>query len=196
MLGRTGLETSVIGIGLEHLEGQPRETVVATIRRAIEHGVTYFDVIFSMPDYLENVAAGLSAHRDRLLLTGHLGSTDKDGQYQKTRTLKRCTAAFHHVLEKLDTDYVDILFLHNFNTLKDWERSSRRPTGRCPSRRPPARRAAPAPRAAPSAPIRWRGYSKPRRCSNRDARSEIQTSDVCETNGLDQEIPRSQPRSA
>lgn len=123
-LGRTGLETSLIGIGLEHVKGQPRDTVVATIRRAIERGVTTFDVIFSMPDYLDNVAAGFRGHRDQLLVTGHLGSTDKDGQYQKTRALKRCWAAFHDVLERLDTDCVDILFLHNFNSLKDWERSS------------------------------------------------------------------------
>jgi len=123
-LGRTGLETSAIGIGLEHVQGQPRETVVSTIRRAVERGVTYFDVIFTMPDYLDNVAAGFQGHRDQVLLAGHLGSSHKDGQYQKTRTLKRCRAGFHEVLQRLGIDYVDILFLHNFDTLKDWERSS------------------------------------------------------------------------
>ena len=106
-LGRTGMETSVIGIGLEHLLGQPRETVVSTIRQAIENGVTYFDVVYSMRDYLDDVAAGfreyapLPSYRDRVLLTGHLGSTEKDGQYHKTRTLKRCEAAFHDVLERI-----------------------------------------------------------------------------------------------
>lgn len=123
-LGRSGLETSVIGIGLEHLLGQPRETIVSTVRQAIERGVTYFDVVYSMPNFLEHVGAGFQGYRDRVLLTGHLGSTDKDGQYHKTRALKRCEGAFQGVLDGLDTDYVDVLFLHNFNTLKDWERSS------------------------------------------------------------------------
>lgn len=123
-LGRTGLQTSATGIGLEHMHGQPRETVVSTIRQAIERGVTYFDVIFSLPDYLDNVAAGLQGYRHRVHLTAHLGSTEKDGQYAKTRALKRSDAAFQDVLDRLHTDYVDILFLHNFNTPKDWERAS------------------------------------------------------------------------
>lgn len=124
-LGRTDLDVSVIGVGLEHMKGQPREVIVSTIRRAIERGVNYLDVVFSMPDYLDNIGAGIQGRRDRVLLTAHLGSTDKDGQYCKTRSLKRCQAAFHDVLDRLDTGYVDVLFLHNFNTPKDWERASR-----------------------------------------------------------------------
>mgnify|MGYP001326911770 FL=1 len=124
-LGRTGMQASVIGIGLEHMLGQPRETVVSTIRQAVEDGVTYFDVVYSMSDYLDDVGAGFRGNRHRVLLTSHLGSTDKKGQYHKTRGLKRCEATFHDVLERLGTDYIDVLFLHNFNTLKDWERSSR-----------------------------------------------------------------------
>lgn len=123
-LGRTGLETSVIGLGLEHLQGQPQKIVVSTIRQAIEHGVTYFDVIFSMPEYLENVGTGIREHRNDLILTAHLGSAEKNGQYQKIRSLKRCSEVFHRLLDRLGTDHVDILFLHNFNTLKDWERAS------------------------------------------------------------------------
>jgi aryl-alcohol dehydrogenase-like predicted oxidoreductase len=48
-LGRTGLDVSVIGIGTEHLRGQPRETVASTLRQAVGHGVNYFDIIFAMP---------------------------------------------------------------------------------------------------------------------------------------------------
>lgn len=123
-LGRTDLKTSAIGIGLEHMQGQPRETVVSTIRQAIDRGVTYFDVVFSLHDYLDNVGAGFHGCRDRILLTAHLGSTERDGQYAKTRALKRSEVAFHDVLDRLHTDHVDVLFLHNFNTSKDWERSS------------------------------------------------------------------------
>ena len=62
-LGRTGLDVSVIGIGMEHMRGQPRETVVSVVREAIERGVTYFDVIFAMADYLDNMACRLSRGR-------------------------------------------------------------------------------------------------------------------------------------
>jgi len=48
-LGRTGLDVGVIGLGTEHLNGQPRETVVSVIREAIERGVNYFDLVFFLP---------------------------------------------------------------------------------------------------------------------------------------------------
>jgi predicted aldo/keto reductase-like oxidoreductase len=124
-LGRTGFNVSVIGVGTEHMRGQPRETVVATLREAIERGVNYFDVIFAMPEYLAHMGQAFHGLRDRVLLTGHLGSTDKNGQYYKTRTAKRCEHAFLDVLRHLETEYVDVLLLHNFNALKDWERAAR-----------------------------------------------------------------------
>ncbi len=124
-LGRTGLEVSIIGIGTEHMHGQPRETVVPTLRAAVERGVNYFDIIFALPDYLDLMAEGFRGLRDRVLLTAHLGSTDKGGQYFKTRTAKRCEEAFVEVLRRLGTDHVDVLMLHNFNALKDWDGAER-----------------------------------------------------------------------
>jgi aryl-alcohol dehydrogenase-like predicted oxidoreductase len=55
-LGRTGLEVSIIGIGTEHMRGQPREPVVSTLRAAVEHGVNYFDIIFASPEYVGSMA--------------------------------------------------------------------------------------------------------------------------------------------
>ncbi|MGD8624013.1 MAG: aldo/keto reductase [Anaerolineae bacterium] len=124
-LGRTGLQASPIGIGLEHMRGQPRETVVSTIREAVARGVNYFDVIYAMPEYLDHVGEGFRGLRERLLLAAHLGSTDKGGQYYKTRTVKRCERSFLEVLRRLETGYVDVLFLHNFNVANDWERARR-----------------------------------------------------------------------
>ncbi len=124
-LGRTGLDVGVIGIGLEHMKGQPRETVVSTIRQAVDRGVNYFDVIFAMPEYLEKMHAAFHGLRERVLLTAHLGSTERDGQYVKSRSVKRCETFFHAHLSKLNTDYVDVLFLHNFNSVRDWETITR-----------------------------------------------------------------------
>jgi predicted aldo/keto reductase-like oxidoreductase len=124
-LGRTQLNVSVIGIGTEHMRGQPRGTVVSTLRAAVERGVNYFDVIFALPEYLDHMRAGFQGLRDRVLLTAHLGSTDKGGQYYKTRTAKRCEDSFLDVLRRLETDCVDILYLHNFNAPNDWDRATR-----------------------------------------------------------------------
>jgi len=125
ILGRTGLEVSSISIGLEHMRGQPRETVVSTVREAVERGVNYFDVIFAMPEYLDNMGAAFQGIQDRVHLVGHLGSTDKGGQYFKTRAVKRCETSFFDVLARLDTEYVDVLMLHNFNNFNEWDKASR-----------------------------------------------------------------------
>ena len=124
-LGRTDLDVSVIGIGTEHMRGQPRETVVPTLRAAVEGGVNYFDIIFAMPEYLGHMGEGFRGLRERVLLAAHLGSTDKGGQYYKTRTVKRCESSCLDVLRRLETEYVDVLWLHNFNAVNDWDRASR-----------------------------------------------------------------------
>lgn len=121
-LGRTELEISTIGIGTEHLNGQSRETVVSVIREAVEGGINYFDLIFSLPDYLDNMAVAFSGYWDRVLLTAHLGSTERNGQYLKSRSARRCAAFFHDLLARLGTDHVDVLFLHNFNSSNDWDK--------------------------------------------------------------------------
>ena len=120
-LGRTGLDVSAIGLGTEYLNGQPRQTVVSVVHEAIEHGINYIDLLFAFPEYRDNFGAALQGRRERLILAGHLGSTIKDGQYCKTRSAKKSELFFLDLLSRLGTDYVDIVFLHNFNTVKDYD---------------------------------------------------------------------------
>jgi len=121
-LGRTGLDVSVIGLGTEYLNGRPHETVVSVVGEAIEGGVNYFDIVFAFPEYLDNMSAALQGHRERVILTGHLGSTEKDGQYCKTRSARQSETFFLDLLSRLGTDYVDVLFLHNFHSISDYDR--------------------------------------------------------------------------
>jgi uncharacterized protein len=120
-LGKTGLKVSEIGLGTEYLNQQPRRIVTSVVHQAIEQGVNYFDIVFSFPRYLYNLGAALKGYRKRVCLTGHLGSTEKNDQYFKTRNAKRSEAFFLNVLTWLDTDYVDVLFLHNFNSVAEFE---------------------------------------------------------------------------
>jgi predicted aldo/keto reductase-like oxidoreductase len=124
-LGRTGLDVSAISVGTEHLLKQSPETVASVIAQSIDCGVNYFDVVFSFPEYLDNLANAFSGHRDRVLLTGHLGSTVKDGQYCRNRSAKASEPFFRDVLARLRTDFVDVLYLHNFNSPREWETVSR-----------------------------------------------------------------------
>jgi predicted aldo/keto reductase-like oxidoreductase len=122
-LGRTGLDVSAIGLGTEYLHGQPRETVVSVVHEAVDRGVNYIDLLFPFPDYRDTFGAALWGRRERVVLAGHLGATVKDGQYCKTRSARKSEPFYLDLLSRLGTDYIDVLMLHNFNTLNDYERA-------------------------------------------------------------------------
>jgi predicted aldo/keto reductase-like oxidoreductase len=120
-LGRTGLQVSAIGLGGEHLLRASRETVVEVVYTAMDRGVSYMDLIWAHPWYRDNFAAALQGRRDRAVLVGHLGSALKGTQYQRTRTARVCEQVWNDLLERLDTDYIDVAMIHNLNSIKDYE---------------------------------------------------------------------------
>ncbi len=122
-LGKTGLQISAISLGTEYLVKAPRENVVEIVHNALEHGVNYFDMVFSLPEYRDNFAAAFQGYRDRIILNSHLGSAVKDGQYMRTRNAKICEEVFYDQLTRFRTDHVDVLFaLHNLNTPEEYEK--------------------------------------------------------------------------
>lgn len=120
-LGETGIEVSAIGLGTEHLLDVPREEVVAVGRTAIDRGVNYLDLIWAHPAYRDNFAAALQGRRDRAILAGHLGSALKGEQYLRTRKVEVCEHFFRDLMERLDTDYLDVAMIHNVNTDRQYE---------------------------------------------------------------------------
>jgi hypothetical protein len=122
-LGRTGLDVSIVGLGTEYLVKEPRETVISVVHEALDRGVNYIDLLFPYAEYRDNFAAALEGRRDEILLVGHIGATEKDGQYAKTRSVKKSERFFHDLLIRLGTDYVDVAMLHNFNTMNDYEKA-------------------------------------------------------------------------
>ena len=99
-LGRTDLNVSIIGLGTEYLNGQQRETVISVVHKAIERGVNYIDMVFSFPEYLDNLGEALQGYRERVILAGHLGSTEKDGQYHNSRNVKKSEPFFLDLVGK------------------------------------------------------------------------------------------------
>ncbi|KPK85718.1 MAG: hypothetical protein AMJ81_02995 [Phycisphaerae bacterium SM23_33] len=121
-LGRTGLTVGVIGLGTEYLLDVPRGTVVSVVRQAVAAGVNYFDVLFAQPHYLDNLGAAFQGLREKILITGHLGSAVQDGQYRRSRDVRECEELFHDLLRRLGTEYVDVAFLSNCDEQADYER--------------------------------------------------------------------------
>jgi len=120
-LGATGLDVSIIGLGLEHLQFKEADKVVPVVHRAIEGGINYFDLLVGSPEVKDVFALALKGHRDDLVLAAHLGIAETDGQYRKSRDVGECEEIFYDLLSRLDTDHVDVLHLHNVDEEEDYQ---------------------------------------------------------------------------
>jgi aryl-alcohol dehydrogenase-like predicted oxidoreductase len=118
-LGRTGLKVSALGFGgapigipdyLSHEDRDSpafREEAMAALREAVARGVNYFD---TAPGYGDGrserlIGEALEGQRDRVLLATKYPFQEDVTPAQRTESLKRS-------LERLRTDYVDVLQLH------------------------------------------------------------------------------------
>jgi len=108
-LGKTGLKVSEIGLGTEYLFDQPKDVVESVILNAIENEINYFDVLFSVTNYIGKMASILRKYRDDIIITGHIGATELNSRPKRTRSIKESKIAFSRLLNLLKIDYVDII---------------------------------------------------------------------------------------
>lgn len=111
-LGNTGLQVSEIGLGGEWLERHSREEVCQIIGHCQAKGINILDCWMSEPNVRSNIGAAIRGNREKWIIQGHLGSTWQDGQYVKTRELDKAEAAFQDLLERMETDYIDLGMIH------------------------------------------------------------------------------------
>jgi uncharacterized protein len=120
-LGRTGVDVSVIGLGSEYIWHSSAEDVLSVVNEALENGVNYIDIFMGTPSTRDYIGYALKGRRENVLLAGHLGCAEKDGQYYKTRDKVMCDDFINQFYQRLQTDYIDVLFLHNCNEIVDFE---------------------------------------------------------------------------
>jgi predicted aldo/keto reductase-like oxidoreductase len=120
-LGRTGLSVSEIGLGTEFLLDAPAAEAVRVVRMAIDGGVNYGDMFWAHPDFRDTMGTAFRGVRNDVIVTAHLGSTLKGEQYAVSRDPRVCSDFFSDYLDRMDTDHVDVLFLHNCNEPNDYD---------------------------------------------------------------------------
>jgi len=125
-LGTTGLKISEIGLGTEYLYRQPRETVISVIQEAIKYGINYFDLVFNVSNYIENISAAIKDNRDDVKIACHLGSVEYEGKVRRTRNIKDCEKTILNTLSILRRDNTDII---NLQFVKEKEYESLMATG-------------------------------------------------------------------
>jgi aryl-alcohol dehydrogenase-like predicted oxidoreductase len=122
-LGKSGLEVSAIGLGcmgMSFAYGTPEERddreSIATIHRATELGVTFFDTAEAYGPYTneELLARALQGKRDRVILATKFGFTfDEKGAIAGVDSRpQHIREAVEGSLRRLRTDHIDLLYQH------------------------------------------------------------------------------------
>lgn len=120
-LGRTGMTVSEISLGCEHLQGKDYALVKSVIDAALDAGINFLDVFMSEPNVRTNIGKALAGRRENVIIQGHIGSCWVDGQYKVSRDIGECITNFEDLLERLQTDYIDVGMLHFVDKETDWD---------------------------------------------------------------------------
>ncbi len=121
-LGRTGLDVSAIGLGgAQYMEILPPKLVVSIVQEALDNGINYIDLFSANPHIRDKIGLALKGKREKVIVTAHLGVSEKHGQYCRTRDVGECSRFFIDFLSRLQTDWVDILMLHFIDLENDYE---------------------------------------------------------------------------
>ncbi len=107
-IGNTGMAASIIGLGAEHLDNKPYETVEETIHAALDHQINMIDIFMPGDEVRRNIGKALGNRRKDVIIQGHIGSVDLNEQYDISRDLSTCKRYFEKLLNNLGTDYIDI----------------------------------------------------------------------------------------
>jgi aryl-alcohol dehydrogenase-like predicted oxidoreductase len=118
-LGNGGLEVSALGLGCMGMsqaygtadERDERESI-ATLHRAIELGVTFFDTAEVYGPYVneELLARGLAGKRDRVVIATKFGFRIENGAMAGVNSRpEHVREAVEGSLRRLQTDHIDLL---------------------------------------------------------------------------------------
>lgn len=125
-LGTQGLEVSALGLGtmgmttmlgMPGIYGAPDEDeAIATIHRALELGMTFFDTAELYGPFVNEILVGraLKDRRDQVVIATKLGfDISDDGKvHQPNGDPKRIMPTVDAMLDRLQTSVIDLLYLH------------------------------------------------------------------------------------
>ncbi len=112
---------SVLGLGMGGIQHTPADEIEAIIKKAIDHGINFFDLCAGGAVYAP-FGRAIRGRREDVFLQVHFGAVyDENGEYGWCRDFETIKKTFLWELETLGTDYVDFGFLHCVDELEDFD---------------------------------------------------------------------------
>lgn len=110
ILGRTGLTVSRLGYGAGHRRAMDDKQMEVQLNAVLDAGITFIDTANDYGNSEEMIGRYLAPRRDEFILATKCGC-HPDGPHIWTR--ENLFRGLHESLERLRTDYVDVMQLHN-----------------------------------------------------------------------------------
>ena len=123
ILGKTGLSVSELGLGSAFMAGQGQDGANRCVDYAVDHGVNYFDTAANYGDGNDEtmLGAALKGKRDKVILATKVGFINPQRySLEMHRSADQLMEQFESSLKRLQTDYVDIIQIHEADYLKWW----------------------------------------------------------------------------
>ena len=120
-LGKTDLKVSIIGLGCEGFMNKSDDEVKVLVDKAHQEGINFIDFFSSNPQGRSAFGNAIINHRQDWIIQGHLCTTWKNGQYERTRKMDEVKSGFQDLLERLHTDYIDVGMIHYIDAQKDFD---------------------------------------------------------------------------
>lgn len=126
-LGKTSYHVSEVGMGCEGFINKSVDELNIMFDCMQSEGINCIDLYTPDPEMRSNLGIVLKGRREHFVLQAHLCSVWKEGQYKRTRDLQEVKQGFEDLLQRLDTDFVDIGMIHYVDAMQDWQTVSQGP---------------------------------------------------------------------
>ncbi|MCM1154421.1 MAG: aldo/keto reductase [Roseburia sp.] len=118
---RTGDKISVLGFGTSYIAEAPEKEAVATIQRAYEGGVNYYDLATADGRTFGYFGTAFAEVRNEVFYQIHFGADYSSGTYGWSTDRATIEKGVDWQLQQLKTDYIDYGFIHCLDEASDWQ---------------------------------------------------------------------------
>jgi aryl-alcohol dehydrogenase-like predicted oxidoreductase len=114
-IGNSGLRVSQVGLGGNNFGGRADAAAsVKIINQALDMGINFIDTAESYNDghSEELVGKAVKGKRDKVIIATKFGNPRSVGPDNQAGSRRYVMAAVEASLKRLDTDYIDLYYLH------------------------------------------------------------------------------------